>query len=168
MSPIVNTDLGWCLMAAGQWNDAVAQFRKTLEFDPNSVSARRGLGIALGETGQHADAIGELKRALELSENSPVILGHLGAAHAKAGDRAAADGVLRQLSGLAAREYVPSSSLATVYAALGDKTRALDALDKAYLEHDFGITQIPIAPWFQSLRGDARFDALVAKLGLKR
>ena len=168
LSPIVNSDLGWCLIAAGQWNDALAQFRKTLEFDPNSVSARRGLGIALTEAGQHAEAVRELTRALELSENSPVILGHLGAARARAGDRAAADAVLRQLSSLAAREYVPSSSIATVHAALGDKSRALDALEKAYEEHDFGIPQVPTAPWFQSLKDDVRFDRLVARLGIRK
>ncbi len=168
LSPIVNSDLGWCLIAAGQWSDAVAQFRKTLEFDPNSASARRGLGIAMSEAGQHAAAVTELKRALELSENSPVILGHLGAAYAKAGDRAAADALLRQLSSLSTREYVPSSSLATIQAALGDKARALDSLEKAYEEHDFGILQMPTAPWFQSLKGDVRFDRLVAKLGLRK
>ena len=89
---------------------------------PNSVSARRGLGLAYSANDQHMEAIAELKRALTLSENSPLILGDLGAAYARAGDRAAAEGVLKQLTAMAAQQYVPASAHAMVYAALGDKS----------------------------------------------
>ena len=45
---------------------------------------------------------------------------------------------------------------------------ALDWLEKAYDEHDFGIVQIEIAPWFRTLRGEDRFQRLVTRLGLLR
>jgi TolB-like protein len=167
LSPIVNADLGWYLLDNGQGTEAVAQFRKTIEFDANSVSAHRGLGVALSQLGRHDEAIAELKQALDLSENSPVVLGHLGAAYGRAGRRADADGVLRDLQTLATRLYVPSSSVAMVYASLGDKAHALEWLQKAYDEHDFSIVQIGIAPWFQSLHGEAKFDQLLAQLKLK-
>jgi TolB-like protein/Flp pilus assembly protein TadD len=166
LSPIVNSDLGWCLLYAGQRADAIAQFGKTLEFDANSVSAHEGLGIADSEQGRHAEAVVQLKRALELSENSPVVLGQLGAAYARQGATAAANGVLKDLQALSAREYVPSTAAASVYTALGDHAHALEWLEKAYDEHDFSMAQIGVVPWFLPLRGDARFQAVLARLGL--
>jgi len=168
LSPIVNSDLGWCFLYAGQRADAIAQFRKTLEFDANMVSAHRGLGIALSEDGRHEEAIAELKQALTLSENSPMVMGQLGAAYARQGNRAEAEKVARDLQALSASQYVPSSAFAIVHAALGDKARALDALEKAYDEHDFSIVQIGAAPWFKGLRQEPRFAALLAKLKLAR
>jgi TolB-like protein/tetratricopeptide (TPR) repeat protein len=168
LSPVINSDLGWYLLFSGQHSEAVAQFRKTLDLDANSVAAHRGLGIALSEAGDHDAAINELKRALLLSENSPVILAHLGAAHARKGDKAAADGVLEDLQARSAREYVPASALAIVLAAQGDRARALDALERAFEEHDFALVQIAVAPWFRPLRGEDRYDKLVVRLGLPR
>ena len=168
LSPIVNSDLGWYLLFSGQHNDAITQFRKTLDMDANSVAAHRGLGIAYSEAGQHDLAIAELKRALLLSENSPVVQAHLGAAYARQGAKAAADEVLKDLQARSAREYVPASAPAIVFAALGDRARALDALERAYEEHDFALVQIVVAPWFRPLRGEDRYDKLVGRLGLPR
>jgi serine/threonine protein kinase/tetratricopeptide (TPR) repeat protein len=168
LSPVVNRDLGWYLLFSGQHDEAITQFRKTLDLDANSVAAHRGLGIALSEAGDHDAAINELKRALLLSENSPVILAHLGAAHARKGDKASAEGVVKDLQARSAREYVPASALAIVLAAQGDRARALDALERAYEEHDFALVQIVVAPWFRPLRGEDRYDKLVVRLGLPR
>ena len=167
LSPIFNNDLGWALLYNEQYSDAVAQFRKTLEYDPNAVSTHRGLGIAHSQNGRHADAITELKLALSLSESSPLVLGQLGAAYARQGNKTEAAAVLKNLQEQSTREYVPSSALAVVHMALGDKKNALDALDKAYEEHDFSIVQIGVAPWFKPLRTESRFTALLEKLKLK-
>jgi eukaryotic-like serine/threonine-protein kinase len=167
LAPIVNSDLGWYQLYNNQVDVAIAQFRKTLDLDSNSVSARRGMGIALGEAGRHDEGIAELKRALLLSENSPIVMGHLGAAYARQRNMTEADRVLKDLQALGAREYVPSTAIATVYAAMGDRTRALDWLEKAYDEHDFSMAQLGVAPWFSSLRSDPRFQKLLEKMGLK-
>jgi len=72
------------------------------------------------------------------------------------------------LQALSARQYVPSSSLAMIYAALDDKPRALEALDKAYDEHDFSMAQIAVVPWFKTLRGEPKFQQLLTKLNLPK
>ena len=167
LSPIVNADLGWHLLFAGQRAEAIAQFRKTLEFDVNSVSAHQGLGMTYSLDDRHDDAIAELTRALQLSENSPVVMGHLGAAYARRKNKAATDTVLKDLQALATREYVPSSAIAAIYTALGDHAHALDWLEKAYDEHDFSMAQINVAPWFEPLRKEERFQRLLSRLGMK-
>jgi serine/threonine-protein kinase len=166
LSVIVNTDRGWLLLFAERRADAIAQFRKTLDFDANAVSARRGLGVALSLDGKHSDAITELTRALAQSENSPVVMGNLGAAYALARRTADAGRVLQQLQGLSDRQYVPSTSIAMVQAARGDRAGALDSLEKAFDEHDFSLAQLAVAPLFKDLRTDARFQALVRKVGI--
>jgi tetratricopeptide (TPR) repeat protein len=166
LSPIINTDFGWCLLYAGRGREAVEQFRTTLELDPSYVSARWGLGAALTEQRLYSDAIAELKQAVRMSENSPVLIGHLGFAYGLSGARAEANKTFSDLKTLAAREYVPSSALSLVQAGLGNKANALELLEHAYEEHDFSLVFLQVAPWFQSLRGDARFERLTRRMQL--
>jgi hypothetical protein len=81
---------------------------------------------------------------------------------------AAADArkTLADLNRLADRQYVPASSVALVHAGLGDKTSALDWLERAYQEHDFAMVFLDVAPWFQSLRSEPRFDQLKRRMQL--
>jgi TolB-like protein/Flp pilus assembly protein TadD len=123
LSPIVNTDLGWCLLYAGRGSEAVDQFRKTLEIDPKYVSARWGLGASYAQQRAFKDAVAELKQAVTLSEGSPLISGHLGYAYGLGGMPADAKSSLAELNTLSARQYVPSTALALVYTGLGDKAR---------------------------------------------
>ncbi len=166
LSPMINGDLGWYLLYAGRRDEAIVQFTTALEFDPNLVSGREGLGIALSLAGRRGEAVAELERALALSENSPVVLGHLGAAFARQGDRARAEAILSDLDDLARRRYVPASAMAVVWTALGDRARAVALLEQGYAEHDFALAQLKIAPWFEPLRAEPRFQELVRRLGL--
>jgi serine/threonine-protein kinase len=166
LSVIINADLGWYLLFAGRLPDAIGQFRKTLDLDGNALSAYRGLGIALSLNGRHDEAITALNRALVLSESGPVVMGHFGAALARAGRKGEAEKTLRELQALSDRVYVPSTATAVIHTALGHRGPALDALEKAYEEHDFSLAQLGVAPWFEPLRNEPRFRALIQRLGL--
>ena len=166
LSPIINTDLGWCLLYADQSGEAIRQFRTTLELDPNYVSARWGLGAAFTQQHLYSDAAEQLKLARTLSEGSPLIVGHLGYAYGLSGARKEAAQTVSELQVMAAREYVPSSALAIVHAGMGNKAEALDWLDRAYEEHDFSLVFLQVAPWFESLRGDPRFEQLTRRMQL--
>ncbi|HKQ57266.1 MAG TPA: protein kinase [Candidatus Eisenbacteria bacterium] len=54
--------------------------------------------------------------------------------------------------------------LAFHYSHLGDRSRAIDQLERAYAEHSSDVPFIPVTPSFDPLRGDPRFDALVARI----
>jgi hypothetical protein len=92
-------------------------------------------------------------------------MGHLGYAHAARGSKDEAEKILRDLQALSERSYVPASAFAEVQAGLADKDRALASLERAFDEHDFAVIYLRVAPWFRTLRGDARFDGLTARLG---
>ena len=166
LSPIVNTDLGWCLLYAGRGSEAVDQFRKTLEIDPKYVSARWGLGASYAQQRAFKDAVAELKQAVTLSEGSPLISGHLGYVYGLGGMPADAKASLAELNTLSARQYVPSTALALVYTGLGDKAQALEWLGRAVDEHDFSLVFLDVAPWFESLRTEPGYEPLRRKLQL--
>jgi len=42
----------------------------------------------------------------------------------------------------------------------------LEALKRAYDEHDFPLVLLKVAPWFDRLRGDARFRDLLVRMSL--
>jgi len=166
LSPIVNTDLGWCLLYAGRGSEAVDQFRRTLEIDPKYVSARWGLGASYAQQRAFKEAAAELKQAATLSEGSPLVLGHLGYAYGLGGMPSDARERLAELKTLSARQYVPSTAFALVYAGLGDKAQALDWLGRALDEHDFSLVFLDVAPWFETLRTEPGYEAVRRRLQL--
>jgi TolB-like protein/Flp pilus assembly protein TadD len=166
LSPIVNTDLGWCLLYAGRGGEAVDQFRRTLELDAKYVSARWGLGASYAQQHMFKEAVAELKQAVTLSEGSPLVSGHLGFAYGLSGMQSDARKILSELRALSAREYVPSTAIALVYVGLGDKAQALDWLGRAFDEHDFSLVFLDVAPWFDTLRTEPGYEPLRRRLQL--
>ena len=56
--------------------------------------------------------------------------------------------------------------IAKVYTALGDRDQAFEWLDQAYQQRSFGMFFLKVDPDFDSLRSDARFKALLGRIGL--
>lgn len=57
-------------------------------------------------------------------------------------------------------------AVAQVYAWRGENDRALDWLERAYSQHDPGLTWIKTYPTFRALRGEARYTALLRRMKL--
>jgi hypothetical protein len=53
-----------------------------------------------------------------------------------------------------------------MYTALGDKEEAFRILEKNYSEHNVGIIFLKVAPEFDPLRSDPRFQGLLRRIGL--
>jgi Flp pilus assembly protein TadD len=64
--PEPHSNLAAALGAKGQYNEAIAEFRKALALKPHFPEARYALGMALDKNGQHEEAIKECKKAFEL------------------------------------------------------------------------------------------------------
>ena len=56
--------------------------------------------------------------------------------------------------------------MAIVYLGLGQKNEALDWLEKAVRERDGWMWTLNVDPWFDPLRSELRFQALLKKVGL--
>ena len=57
--------------------------------------------------------------------------------------------------------------IAEVYAWRGEKDKAFEWLDRAYTQHDGGLTFIKSDPLIAKLRGDPRYAAILKKMGLQ-
>jgi len=51
---------------------------------------------------------------------------------------------------------------------LGDKERALQLLEQGYREHDVWMKELRAWPWFDELRDDPRYQALIEKMNFPR
>lgn len=56
--------------------------------------------------------------------------------------------------------------IAEVHAWRGDKDQAFQWLERAYAQHDGGLSDLKFDPLLAGLRGDKRFAARVSKMGL--
>jgi serine/threonine-protein kinase len=164
LSLIINADLGATYMNARRPDDAIDQLRRTLQLDPGFYYAHWNLGTALELKGAVESAIAEYQKARELNDD-PYILGLLGHAYALSGRKDQALQILEQLTELSKERYVGAYTFAIVHLGLGDKEQALRWLEQSYRDRagsDIGF--IKVDPALDPLRGDPRFESLVATI----
>jgi TolB-like protein/Flp pilus assembly protein TadD len=164
LSLIINAETGRVYSWARRYDEAIAQLHKAIEMDPRFYYAHWNIGMALQLRGELSEAIAEYRKAVELNDD-PYVLALLGQAYARAGQREEAQKILARLSEEAKSRYVHAYSFALMYLALGDKERAIDEMERAYRERaDIDIGYIKVDPMLDDLRGDPRFEELVAKV----
>jgi DNA-binding winged helix-turn-helix (wHTH) protein/tetratricopeptide (TPR) repeat protein len=165
LSVIVNANIGFILYRAARYDEAIAQLRHAVAMEPTSVMARYRLGLAYGGKGMHEAALTEFA-AMNPSASDP--LGYTGMARSYAflGRRKEALALLDTLRGIMRHEYVAAALLADIHVALGDHERAFEFLDLAIEERGaFSIWPLFDRNW-DVLRDDARFPALMKRIGL--
>lgn len=64
------TNLAWSYERAGEYPQAIQQFKQALSLDQNSTDAQYGLGLALLGNDQHQEALQALERAHSLAVES--------------------------------------------------------------------------------------------------
>jgi tetratricopeptide (TPR) repeat protein len=150
-----------------RYNEAIQQFRETLELQPDWHLAHWHLGKAYFQQGARESALMHLERAAQLSANRSSALSVLGQAYAKLGRRTDALRLLDTLLGKSREEYVNPLHIARIYAGLGDRTRAFDWLEKAYPRAGASAWPLRLAdPMFDEFRSEPRFRLLLKKIGL--
>ena len=164
LSLIINSDLGVNFLLARRYDEAIDQLRKTLAMDPRFYPARYSLGEAFQLRGQLPEAMVEYQKAAEVTDD-PVVLAYLAQGYAKTGKGDKAWNLLSQLEQLATERHVGPFILAMVHLALGENEKAIDDLERAYRDRaDAFIVGIKVEPLLDPLRGDPRFERLVAKV----
>ena len=151
----INAELGRTLIYKGQYDAAIEQERKTLEMDPNFGVARSLLALAYLEKGQYAEAIAKAP------EGSTLVRAYL-----KSGNREKAQKIVVDLKEESKRRYVSAVVLADAYVGLEDTERAIEWLQKAYDERSMRPDFMKVAPIYNNLRSDPRFQELIRRAGL--
>lgn len=171
LSPLdssIDTDLAFNAYYRRRYDEAIEQFLRVLAARPETFLARWGLAEAYLMSGRASDAVRELERARTLDDD-PEVLGELGYARARAGDRAGGESLLAELETMVvsrSRPYVSATALAVVLVGLGRSDEAFVWLERAIEERDEWLVYLGVDPIFDPLRGDARFSAILGRVGL--
>jgi TolB-like protein len=149
------------------FDQVIERSREAREFDSGLWQASWLICMALAHKGLHSEAIRECEGAAARFEGNPMVLGGLGHAYASAGMEVEAERVAGEMAELAREVYVGPSLRAFIYAALGDRDRAFEWLDRAVDERDVLLVRVDF-PFFDPLRTDPRFAALLERMGIER
>jgi TolB-like protein/tetratricopeptide (TPR) repeat protein len=164
VSSIIHSDLGGVNVAARRYDEAIRQLRGTVEIDPDFFWAYRWLGMALELKGDTQAAIAAYKKAFELNDD-PAGLAFIAHAEAAMGHQDEARKLLTQLVDAAKSRYVQPYAFALTYLALGDKDQTLNWLEQGVRDRGATFLQfIKTDAFFDPLRGDPRFEAIVQKV----
>jgi hypothetical protein len=85
---------------------------------------------------------------------------------AATGDRRRARELLDELAAEGRGRYVAPFYAAVIHAALDEREPALQALETAHAERSGWMVFLGVEPFFDDLRGEARFRTLMQKVGL--
>ncbi len=164
----ISAHLVWHYIYARQYDEAIQQYRKAAELDPNFHEFYWFGGWACTLAGRPEESIEALERAVALSGGSQYVKNSLACAYARAGNRGEAEKVVRELMEIAEHRYVSCYFKAAVQLALGNRELAFEQLEKAYEERDGWMAYVAVDPLFEALHSDARHADLVRRLKLPR
>jgi serine/threonine-protein kinase len=168
LSPGISRNVGLVFYFARQYDQAIAQFRTTLEMDPNFRTAHSSLMYAYLQQGKYAEALAAAQQMLDRWGRDPRTLWDRGYALAVAGNRDQARQVLTELHEHGQHTYVKPLAFAWISLGLDEKEQAFAWLEQAYAERDPYLTLLNADPVYDSLRADPRFTALSKKIGLPK
>lgn len=166
-SPLdLDTNLGWILYFARKYDEAIDQYQKAIDHDPDLFRPHRLLGLVFLKRNQPGQAITAIQQSVDLSGGSAEEKAYLGYAYGVAGRRADALKVLRELQEQSEHKYVSPYLMALVAMGLGNKDQALAFLKQAYDARSVNVIYLTVEPIFDALRSDPRFNDLLRRVGL--
>jgi TolB-like protein/tetratricopeptide (TPR) repeat protein/predicted Ser/Thr protein kinase len=149
LSPIVNANYAVVLMDAHRYPEAEAQFRKTLQRDPDFKPAHYKLSQLYLTSGRFAEAVSELQKFVATPVPvSPDAKGYVELALAQLRDK----------------EW--RTAIAGAYAASGDRYKAFEYLEKALADQDLELLLGVRWTVFDPMRSDPRFLEIMRRVGL--
>jgi TolB-like protein/cytochrome c-type biogenesis protein CcmH/NrfG len=182
------------LMPNGRLDEAVSAAEKALKVDPLNADTWRRLGIDQYFRGDYHAAREALQRALEINPQQSNTAAFLGFTFLVTGDpasglplsqRATIELFRRQGAALAehdlghatvAQQWLDEMiakdadggayQIAQVFAWWGDKDKAIQWLERAYVQHDGGLASVKVDPLLRRLRLDPRYKAFLRKMNL--
>jgi TolB-like protein/DNA-binding winged helix-turn-helix (wHTH) protein len=152
----VSVDLGWAYFNSKRYDEGIAQLRTLSSLNVDLV--RVPLAFNYAGKGLYNQALAECDKV-----QGPSLCGWV---YAVSGKRAEALSSARRLAEIFTRKSINMIWIAGMYTALGDKEEAFRILEKNYSEHTVGITFLKVAPEFDPLRSDPRFQDLLRRIGL--
>jgi tetratricopeptide (TPR) repeat protein len=147
----------------GRYDEAIVQFRKALRTSPGFPGAHWMLSIALFMKGLYEESLAEIKTyyAGDREVEEALTQGYAQSGYSGAIRRAA-----DILAARARKTYGLPTDIAELYVLAGEKAQALEWLEKGLEVRDPNIPYFSVAPHFDALRSDPRFQDIVRRMKL--
>ena len=179
LSPRRAAGIGWQLIYARRYDEAVKQFQQVLNKDPNYVVAHTGLGRAYEIQGNFSACIDETKWVFIeqgfTEKEAEARMAELRAAYRTSGPRGYwkkrlewdTEDVWEKK--ITPEQHVPAVFFALDYANLGQIDRAFLFLKQSCQQHEAELAGRTAAdPRFDPLRSDPRFQEILKQVGLSQ
>ncbi len=168
LSLIVNKQAALILYFQHRYDQAIEQYRKVLELDPNFPQALREIGLSYEQKGMYQEAVRALQNSLKAPGNyfKATNIADIGHVYAVWPKRTEAQKILDELQKRSKRSYVSPYDIAIIYAGLGEKDRALAWLNRAYEDRSFFLAWLKVDPRLESLRAEPGVADLLRRAGL--
>ena len=165
---VSNTSSAWVRFVTGDYADVIDRCRHTIDMAADFPAPHRLLASSLALLGDTKAAVRHLESA-PATHWEPATIGCLAYAAGLNGDRTRAGELVEQLDAMARhQQYVSRYYSALACLGAGDTDEAFVRLNCACDERDPAIMLLTSDPRFGSLREDARYRTLTARLGFHR
>ena len=153
------TEIGMVRRALGRHAESEAAYRKAMDISPQRVAVRMVLALVVLAQGRGEEALAHAQsEPADWARNCALAIVH----HAL-GHTAEADAALREL--IETRSKDAAYQIACTHAVRGETDAAFEWLERSYVQHDSGLSMMQSEPVLRPLHGDARWGALIGKMG---
>ena len=166
LSLIMKADLGVFYYFARQYDRAIAQLHEVMEMEP-TFSRAHMIVFPYLETGRADEALADIEARKKAGVNF-WLLSQEGQVYARTNRVELAQRALEEAKKSAPKESTDPMAFVGAYVALKDDNRAISYLNEAVAKHSPGLTSLKVDPMFDPLRSDARFQAILSRVGLGR
>jgi TolB-like protein/Tfp pilus assembly protein PilF len=164
LSPFLHSHLALALVVAREYDSAAEEGRAAVELAPALWWPHWMLLTALVFQGRGDEAVAEGRLAAEIC-GAPWVAAGMCVVYGLLGRAEEAQQCFARVLDSARTASVSPLSMAWAYMGVGDE-RVFEWLEKAIDARDPGVMYMPGLPIYDGIRGDPRFRALLAKMGL--
>ncbi len=160
LSPSINTARAFPYLVSRQYEIAVKKLLLALKLDDKFPLAHYYLGRCYHELGNHKKAITHFEIAIEASGGSAYFKSALIRSFVKYGKISKAKEIFNEIYDNSNSQPISKYVLARGHAALGKKEKALELLEKAFLERDSLMVVMNVEPIFDEICDSEQFRKL--------
>ncbi len=157
-------EMAWGVYLAHRFDEAVSYAENALKIDKINAAALYNASEIHENKGDYEKAFALWHEAMIIEEANRKWIANLEESYKKDGSRGFIRAKIEWLEDLTEKDYIYPTDLAKGYAALGENEKAVEWLKKGVEARVPDILSIKYAPAFDSIRADARFQAILAKM----
>jgi TolB-like protein/Tfp pilus assembly protein PilF len=165
LSLIIGSDNCVILYYARQYDRSIAQCQAVLQMEPTFLYAHQPYPYV--EKGLYAEAVADVQQYQRTPGVDPAWTQALLAyVYGRSGQSTEAERALEELKKLSQKSKVDPQIFLVAYVGVGKKDDALTYLEKAYAAHSISLTNLKVAPAYDPLRSEPRFQDVLRGMGL--